>query len=168
MMLELSIYLGLACVLNAYRRILSGKKNGCFYGKNTNPPAPELAKCIKNIHYIESPAWYAQFGALFFLVFAIFRLVHPQVDFGHLMLQIGAAYLVTMGSSGMANYDFQGYINVGCGLPWVDPNENPKSEFAIGSIHFWWWRPWCGKRRRYVPFIGMAATILGIWLGLTL
>ena len=164
MTIEITIYLFVACVLNAYRRVLSGKKNGCFYGKNVNPPAPELEKSIKNLHYIETPAWYSQFGALFFFAFAIFRLLHPETDL--ILREFLAAMLVTMGSSGMANYYYQGYINDGSGLPWLDPNENPKSEFAFGPIRFWWWRPWCGRARKYVPFFGAASVVTGIWLGI--
>ena len=75
---------------------------------------------------------------------------------------------MTMGSSAMASYHFQGYINVGAGLPWVDPNENPKSEFAFNlfgkKFSYWWNRPWKGKFRLYAAIGGVIEIIVAFVL----
>jgi len=172
-MFEIIIYLVFVVLLTSVRRVISGMKNGAFYGRNTKPLPPKLAKYIKNIHFLETPAWYTQFGSLFFAVFAIFRLIHfntgIEFDFWQgllcFIIQLTATLVVCMGSSGMANFHFQGYINHGSSLPWVDPNENPLSEFAFGPISFWWKRPWYGKRRKYIILLGFLSVILGIWMG---
>lgn len=168
MSIEVIIYLVIALILMSVRRVISGMKNGCFYGKNFNPLPEKLAMYIKNIHFLETPAWYTQFGAVFLFLLAFFRTVNPEFSFYTIMIQLFADYMITMGSSAMASYHFQGYINHGAGLPFVDENENPKSEFALNlfgkKISFWWNRPWYGKRRRYTPFLGALSIILGFVL----
>lgn len=165
-MIETIIYLVISCLLGAYHRVLGGMKNACFYAKGSNPIPPLLDKYVKNLHYIETPSWYSQFGSMFFMCFAIFRLVDPTVEFWVIFREFWAAMFITMGSSGMASYFYQGYINVSAGKPFMDPNENPKSEFAFGPIRFWWPRPWGGRFRQYTPFIGTIDLIIGIYLGL--
>lgn len=166
MSIEVTIYIVLALFLMTLRRIISGMKNGCFYGKNANPLPEKLADYIKNIHFLESPAWYVQFGAVFLFILALFRTIHPEWDLRTLGLELLADYLLTMGSSAMASYHFQGYINHGSGLPWIDPNENPKSEFAIKifgkKYSYWWNRPWKGKWKLYSIFFGAVEIIIGI------
>ncbi len=168
MKIEIFIYLILAAILCAVRRAISGAKNGCFYAKGNKYPTPLLDDYIKNIHYLETPAWYSQFGAFFLVVFAVFRLVDYNYEFLMILKQFTAAMIVTMGSSGIASYHFQAFINHGCNLPLVDPNENPKSEFAFGPIKFWWNRPWCGKRRKWIPFVAFISVVLGLLLGLNI
>lgn len=165
MNIEIIVYLIIALILMSIRRIISGMKNGCFYGKNSKPLPDKLEPYIKNIHFLETPAWYSQFGAVFLFLFAIFRIINPEISFYIISIQLLASYMISMGSSAMASYHFQGYINNGAGLPFVDENENPKSEFAINlfgkKISFWWNRPWYGKRRRFTPFLGVLAIIIG-------
>jgi len=166
MQIEIIIYLVLSLLLSSLRRIISGMKNGCFYAKGNKYPTPLLDKYIKNIHFLESPAWYVQFGSLFFSTLAIFRALNYTTNIFDILMQVGASLLVVMGSSGMAGYHFQGYINHGSNLPWVDIKENPKSEFAIGNVSFWWKRSWKGNRRKYFIYIGAISIVLGIYLGI--
>jgi hypothetical protein len=151
---EIIVYLILAAVLSSIRRIISGAKNGAFYGKTNNPNGC-LKKSIANLHYLETPAWYTQFGFQFFLCLAVFRLVFPNSSFESISMSILQAMLMTLGSSSMASWHFQGYINCGSGLPWEDPNENKKSEFVMGKVSFWWYRPWYYKRRRFAIVWGI-------------
>ena len=88
MTVEIVIYLLVGAVLMRQRRVLSGKKNGCFYGKNTQPPIEKLEYAIKNLHFIETPAWYTQFGGMFFLVFASERAAIPETEFVTILLQV--------------------------------------------------------------------------------
>ncbi len=169
---EIIFYLILALLLSSFRRIISGMKNGCFYAKGNAYEVPRLKKYIGNIHYLETPAWYTQFGSVYFFVFAILRLIQTDNDIPYIQEFIGAM-LITMGSSGMASYHFQGYINLGSDKPFIyDENYHPehsgKSEFAWGKIDFWWTRPWTGKRRLYLIPIGAISIILGIYIGMFL
>lgn len=166
MNIEISIYIFVALLLSSIRRIISGMKNGCFYAKGNSYPVPKLEKYIKNIHFLETPAWYVQFGSVFLFYFALLRGINHSVHFWGFMIQLLSAYMVTMGSSAVAGYHFQGYINHGSNLPWVDDKENPKSEFAFGSISFWWKRPWKGKFRLYASILGFIAILIGLYLGL--
>jgi len=165
MTIETVIYLAIALVLMTLRRIISGIKNGAFYAKGNKYETPKLDKYINNLHFAETPAWYTQFGAVFFFLLAFFRASNPEVSFYVISIQLIASYLIMSGSSAMASYHFQGYINHGSNFPWVDLNENPKSEFAIKigkkDISFWWNRPWCGKRRKYTPYLGVISIVAG-------
>ena len=165
---EIIIYLVIAGLLSALRRVISGAKNGTFYGKNAHPPPPLLVKYINNIHFLETPAWYSHFMFQGFLCLAIYRLfdyeygTHGITSYAITFL---AACLTSMGSSSIAGPFYQGYINVGSGKEFVNVNENPKSEFAMGPIRFWWKRPWHGKRRIYASVLGLFTLIGGIYLG---
>jgi len=167
-MVEVSIYLFIGLILMSIRRVISGMKNGAFYGKHNKVHNPKLDKYINNLHYLETPAWYAQFGALFFLVFAIFRLVSGDVELFLMFKQFSAAMLVTMGCSALASYHFQGWINYGEGSPFYNPKEDKMSEFAFGPISFWWNRGLLDKFKRIVPIVGFIVMILGMYLGLFL
>lgn len=145
------VFIFIGAVLMSYRRVLSGLKNGAFYGKTRAIMHRKVLRAIENLHTVETPAWYAQFGGMFCFLFAM------DISW------IGAlsAILITMGSSAMANYHYQGYINIGSGLPFENENENRKSEF---SDWFWWYRPWYGKRRKYVALAGAVSVLAGLIL----
>ena len=166
MLVEITIYCLIALFLSSVRRVISGMKNGCFYAKGNKWETPKLIKYIKNLHFLETPAWYSQFGSVYLFYFALLRCVNYNTNPYEILIQLIASLLVTMGASAMASYHFQGYINHGSNLPWVDENENPKSEFAFGLISFWWNRPWHGKRRKYSIFGGIIMIIIGIYLGI--
>lgn len=148
------IYIGIAALLMIVNRILEGVKSGAFYGKDIKSHAilsNTLRRAIDNIHTVETPLWYAQYGAMFLLLLA----------YSDSWLGIASALLISMGSSAAGGYHRQGFINVGSGLPFEDEKENRRSEFSdLG----WWERPWYGKRRKYFAIAG----IFGILIGLTL
>lgn len=146
-----------ACLL----RIFSGIDNGCYYAKGNRKP-PELAKYMDNLHFVETPFWWLLFGMFGLLVFGLLFYATKQPWYYNAI----ESFLITRGASAMASYHYQKFINIGSGLPAVDPNENPKSEFAWGPIQFWWPRFGYGSRRKYIPFFGVAVALLGIILTL--
>lgn len=163
---EISIYILIAGLLSALRRVISGAKNGCFYAKGNLPYPKILEKYIGNIHFLESPAWYSHFGFQFLLCLCIYRLSHLGEGAMGYFISALAAYLTSMGSSSIAGTFYQGYINVATGKEFIDTTENPKSEFALGNISFWWRRPWKGKLRLYASILGLISLIGGIYLGI--
>lgn len=165
---EIAIYIFSAGVLSALRRIISGMKNGCFYAKGNIPLPKLLAKYVYNIHYLETPAWYTQFGFQFLLCLALYRTFHIDAASSSYHLCVLGAYLTTMGSSAIAGVFYQGYINISADKNFVDETENPKSEFAFCRIHFWWPRPWYGKRRIYASIFGCITLLCGIYVGIFL
>ncbi len=170
MKFEIISYVIIALLLSSMRRVISGMKNGCFYAKGNSYDVPRLKKYIDNLHYIETPAWYTQFGSVFFFVFAIIRLMNHETDLSYFS-ELLSGLLITIGSSAIASYHYQGYINLGSNEPFVfeDENYHPEhphmSEFALGKIHFWWHRPWYGKRRKYLIVTGGLSIVLGILIG---
>lgn len=167
MIVEVTIYIFIAVILSAIRRVISGMKNGAFYGKY-GYHNPKLSKYIRNLHFLETPAWYTQFGAVFFFVFALFRAVYYSVDGWDILLQFVYAMMVTMGTSAAASYHFQGWINYGEGSPFHNPKEDKMSEFAWGPISFWWNRGILDKYKKVVSILGAIVALVGIYLGLHL
>jgi len=163
--IEIMIYLVTAGTLSACSRVIGGIKNGCYYAKGNWRP-DQLKKYMDNLHYAETPNWYCLFGSLFLCAFAIFRTTRQEYEWILFFKQFLSALLVAYGSSGSASYCYQGFINVGSNLPWLDPNENPRSEFAFGPIKFWWSRPWGGKVRKFLPYIGIISLLAGVIIGL--
>ena len=164
--LEISIYILISGFLSSIVRIFSGMKNGCFYAKGNFPYPKILEKYINNIHFIETPFWYCHFGFQFLLCLCIYRLSHLGEGATGYGISLFAAYLTAIGSSSIAGTFYQGYINVASGKEFIDTTENPKSEFALGNISFWWKRPWKGKLRVYASVLGLISLISGIYLGL--
>lgn len=161
-MLETIIYICLACLLVASTHIWSAIKSGCFYAVSSHNKPKLLEKYIKNLHFVQTPFWYSLFGAFAILLFAIFRLMHPQL----ILMNLLCAYLISQGTSTMAGPLYQGFINVGSGLPFINENENHKMELAnpFSNKTIWISRFWYGKRRVYLAFIGLAMIIAGIIL----
>lgn len=163
---EIVIYIFIAGFLSALRRVISGAKNGCFYAKGNLPYPKILEKYIGNIHFLETPAWYSHFGFQFLLCLCIYRIFHLEQGLSGYIVSFIGAYLTAMGSSSIAGTFYQGYINVASGKEFIDKTENPKSEFAMGNISFWWTRPWNGKLRIYASILGVVSLIGGIYLGI--
>lgn len=161
---EIIIYLVTIVILGAIQRIISGLKNATFYAKGSSGPAPQLQKYIRNYHFLETPNWYSTYGVVFLAIWTASRMLHVYCSTTTFFIQLFAAFLTTMGTSGLTNYWYQGYINLGAGLPFENPNENPKSEFALGKVKFWWPRPWGGKRRKYIVVISAISIIVGLYL----
>lgn len=162
--IEILIYLIIIILLGAIRRVLNGMGNATFYSKGNPNPPKELIKYINNYHYLATPMWYTLYSMIFFGALAIARLISPDYTILNYLKEILASYLIMMGSSGMGNYWYQGYINLSAGLPFEDKKENPKSEFALGKIHFWWRRPWGGSMRKYTVIFSLISAIIGLYL----
>lgn len=153
------VYLIGAVLLGSFRRVISGIKNGAFYAKGHKEIHPRILRYVQNLHFAETPAWYTQYGSMCLGLLAVSRLM------GHgLLLSLGIALLLTMSSSAIASPFYQGFINLGTGLPFVNRNENKRSEFAWGPIRFWWPRPWWGPRRILSTFLGVGMVGGGLYL----
>ncbi len=171
-MIETVIYLILSVLLVASAHIWSAVKSGCFYfamrdgGVNPLEKPELLKKYIFNLHYAQTPFWYSLFGAFGILLFAMFRLMNPTVDVLTILMNLLAAYLVAQGTSAMAGPFYQGFVNVGSGLPFIDPNENKSMELAdpITGKKKWVKRFWYGKRRAYLAIGGLLMAVAGILL----
>jgi hypothetical protein len=160
--METIIYIILSVLLVASTHIWSAIKSGCFYSASRGAKPKLLEKYIKNLHYVQTPFWYSLFGAFGIMLFAMFRILHPDV----IWMSLLSTYLIVQGTSAMAGAIYQGFVNVGCGLPFVDPNEKREMELAIPFINktFWVKKFWHGKRRVYLSFLGALMVVVGIYL----
>lgn len=158
--MEIIIYLILSVLLIASTHIWSAIKSGCFYSVSRQQKPESLKKYINNLHFVQTPFWYSLFGAFGVMLFAIFRLMNPHTIWINLL----CAYLISQGTSTMAGPVYQGFINIGCGLPFVDPNEKKSMELAnpITGKTIWIKRFWYGKRRIYLALIGLLMIIIGL------
>lgn len=156
--METIIYISLAALLIASTHVWSAIKSGCFYGKNIKPN--KLEKYINNLHYVQTPFWYSLFGAFGILLICIFRLLNPQF----ILLDVLSAYLISQGTSTLAGPFYQGFVNIGSNLPFIDPNENHSMELANAATNktIWIKRFWYGKRRVYLSIIGLIMIVIGI------
>lgn len=132
----------------ACRRVISGMKNGIIYGgKGSLKPFKE------NLHRLETVTWYVNYTAMFCFTMAFLELV--CVSFVHAVL---FAVLLCWANSALSSPFRQGFINVGSGRPFTDPEENTKQEFIIRfrgkDFGFWFPRPWYGWRRYVFAFLG--------------
>lgn len=151
---EIPFCLLVAMACYAYRRALSGWKNAAFYAKGKGLINGKIYKYIRNLHYLETPAWYAQAGQFFPLVYLIGRLQGLGV-----WMSLGIALVLTWASSAIASPFYQCPINLSEGSPCINKDENPESEFAWGFIRFWWPRPWKGYFRVVSAIGGFVAAI---------
>lgn len=161
-MIETIIYISFSVLLVASTHIWSAIKSGCFYSAMRQDKPALLKKYIENLHYVQTPFWYSLFGAFGLMLFAMFRIMHPEV----IWMSLLSAYLIAQGTSSMAGPIYQGFVNVGCGLPFVDPNENKSMELAnpFNGKTIWIKRFWNGKARIYLAFVGLAMVVTGIYL----
>lgn len=147
--------------------IFSAIKSACFYAKGTrNADNPKLKIYVRNLHFVQTPFWYSLFGAMAVILFVLFRVMNPN----ELLVNILSAYLIAQGSSTMTGVVYQGYINIGSGLPFVNPNENKRMELAnpFTGKTIWIKRFWYGKRRVYLSFVGLIMITLGLILNFNL
>lgn len=154
------ILLILSVVLVFFIRFIDAIKSGCFYAASRQDKPPLLKKYIENIHFAQTPLWYCVFGVFGILLFTIFYLMNPAAW----LLNLLAAYLVSQGTSTMAGPFYQGFINVGCGLPFIDENENREMELAnpLTGKTKWVNRFWYGKRRWYLSLVGILMVVGGL------
>lgn len=139
-----------------YSRIMISKYHGVFYYKGRKKDSnPTIEKWKNNIHILANQAWRSLFGAL--LCFSLIFFMSTYGIFYGVLYSIGFVILV----SSMACYEWQKWINLGIGLPSIDPNEKPKYEYIIFGKSWWLPKFWYGKGRKY---ISIASTIIFILL----
>jgi hypothetical protein len=170
-MKEPFIYLLIAVLSVCSSHIWSAIKSGCFYGKGTADFKNPLKKYIDNLHRAQTPFWYSLFGALFFATMAIARLYSgmpllESVITGQYFNTALAALLVTMGASATCGVFYQGFINLGAGKPFIDPDELDKFEIANPFNYTSLWLPkfWHGRNRIWVSALGLVTLCLGLYM----
>jgi len=155
------ILITIVCLLVAATHILSAIKSGCFYAASSGTKPPLLKRFMDNLHYVQTPFWYALFGAMLVSMFAI--LMHSD---GNLWMVALRSYLLTQGTSTMAGPLYQGFINVGGGKKFTDETEKRAFEFAVPVLNKSVWIPkfWYGKRRWFLVPFGILFIVLGLVL----
>ena len=154
------LLIALALFLASGRRMISGAKNAAFYARDSKQEnIPDyILMWVRNLHRLESPAWYFQFGSVFCFLSAF------ALDQYGYWTAAGIALLGAMSASSFASPIYQGFINNSVAMPFVDTSENPKSEFVFGPISFWWPRPWKG----WIRVLSSACGFVGIIITLQL
>ena len=166
-MYEIPIYLGFVAGLFAYRTILSGRKNGCFYHKNDNPLPPMLEREIKNIHFIETPAWYVQELLAFFFAFSIQRSLNYSTEIVPIIIQIAISLLFVLGTIQLPSYHFQRGITAGLKdddhLDAISQTEIAITIFGY-KIQFWRGRLFSNRGRILAQWLGVIEILFSIFL----
>ncbi|MFK5893724.1 MAG: hypothetical protein QM504_10940 [Pseudomonadota bacterium] len=169
--IEISIYILIAMGMFSYRRVMSGRKNGCFYHKNDDPLPPFLVDEIKNIHNIESPSWRVQTIGVFLMVLAIQRIGNYSFDFWHIVIQLAITGVITLGTIQTPSYHFQRGITAGLKQDW-ELDSITKSEVVIPIINVRFWKPrlFNNRGRIVAQWLGVIEIITGtgalIWFNL--
>ncbi len=142
------LYLFISLLLASCQRGISARKNGVFYGKK-NPSVTDsnIKKWIANIHIITNQEYRAYYGSLFFFLMSF---LSTELSFWWSIL---TSLILTQLTSAVASYSWQKWINLGSGLPPVDPNEPLKYELTIFDKSYWIPKFWRGKRRIWISII---------------
>lgn len=150
------IILLIICI--GFTHILSAIKSGMFYAVSSKNKPKLLEKFINNMHYVQTPFWYACFGSLFLSIFLIYY------DDYFILFLILKSYLITQGTSTVCGPFYQGFINVGAGKKFIDNEERREFEFAVPILNKSVWIPkfWHGKYRIILIPIGLIMIILGL------
>ena len=154
------IYLLIAIALSVVQRSTSSKKNGVFYGKkNPGVTDSKIKLWISNIHIITNQEYRAYWGSIFFYLMSFFTVS----DFGFFGSVIFSAILTQL-TSATSSYYWQKWINLGSGLPAVDPKEPNKWEFTLMGKSYWVPKFWIGKRRIWISILSGILIILSIFI----
>jgi len=170
MTIEIGIYIIFAMICFIIRTIISGRKNGCFYHKNDKPLPPLLKKSIKNIHFIETPAWYAQTLGIAILIFAICRLINPTFELLNIIYQIIITIIIATGAYTAPSYHYQRGVTAGLRSDdKLDIFDGNKSEVAlkIGNkviLQFWKKQLFYNKGRKLAQWVGIIEILIGVIL----
>lgn len=159
-MIETVIYISAACLLVASAHVWSAVKSGCFYAAMRREKPKLLEKYINNLHYVQTPFWYSLFGAFGIMLLAVLQLINKD----SLLTNLLCAFLISQGTSALAGPLYQGFVNVGAGLPFIDENERKEMELAdpISGKTKWFKRFWYGKRRVLFSVVGLLMIVAGI------
>lgn len=148
MITVLSIILILVPLIIAINRTLMGIHRGVFYAMgNQQNFHTAIDFFIENIHRAATPTYYGLIGTPFLLLTILFyQFQLPELFFlnwinitNQWVLSISHAFILSMSGSFIGSTTYQGFINIGSGLPFIDPDEKMWSEFNLfGLISFWW------------------------------
>lgn len=145
-------------ILLAYSRVMFSKHNAVFYYKGRKKGSnPIIEEWKDNIHIIANEAYRTVFGAIFMMSMAI---LWPQYEWMSLIYSL----IITFLTSATASYHWQRWINLGVGLPAVDPNEKRSYELTFAGQSwiipkFWW-----GARRKWISIIASICLLIFIIL----
>jgi len=143
------IYLLIALGLSALQRTFSSKKNGVFYGKgNLAVTDSRLKSWISNIHIITNQEYRAYWGSIFFYIMSFLT-----VSVLDIICSIILSLVLTQLVSATASYHWQKWINLGSGLPSVDPNELRKWELTFNNKSYWIPKFWVGSNRIWISIV---------------
>jgi hypothetical protein len=147
-----TFFLAVALMASTISRVLSGAQNGVFYSKNlTNVTDPHIRLWRKNIHHLANEVHRTYMIRTFFFLMAI---LWDQTGW---LWCISASLALTMLSSAAASYGWQKWINLGSGLPAVDPNERRDYELTFRGKSWWIPKFWYGERRRWISLAAVVA-----------
>ena len=143
----------IGCVLISYSRVMFAKHNAVFYYKGRKKGSnPIIEEWKNNIHIIANEAYRTLFGAFF-----CFCLVFTLPLFG--LMAIPYSLLLVILTSAIASYDWQRWINLGVGLPAIDPNEKQSYELTLGKKKWIIPKFWYGKRRLIISWCSLFGLI---------
>lgn len=152
--------LGLLCM--SYLRVIHARKNGIFYAKGNlanlkdfDEASAKIKRWTKNIHIVTNQEYRAQYIGMFCFVMAVL-IPHASWWFAILL-----SVALTQLASAIACYGWQKWINVGSGLPAIDPNEPSHYELTLFGKSYWIYKFWTGKYRPYISVISLI-TMLAI------
>lgn len=132
----------------AYRRDISSRKNGVFYGKgNKAVTDPKILKWISNIHIVTNQGYRSWWLSLFCLTSAFLLSFYSWLP-----ALLYSLIIVTLTSSSVSA-EWQKWINLGSGLEKYDPNEKRSWELTLFDRSYWIPKFWYGKRRLYISWI---------------
>lgn len=142
-----AILVTLGLILIGYTRVMFSKHNAVFYYKGRKKGShPIIEEWKNNIHILANQAYRTLFGAMVCLTSAILL---PKFGFLAILYSIGLMFI----TSAMASYDWQKWINLGVGLPEIDPNEKRSYELIIFKKSYIIPKFWWGVRRKWISII---------------
>lgn len=177
--IELIITFVILVIFSAYRRVISGKKNGAFYAKgNRNIKDKKIKSWINNLHRLETPAWYAQFIPVFFVTLNFLRIyifsleLEFHYDILNLIEQFTLTLIATMSISGLGYKNYQKYINIGAGVVDDDPIKTElifkyptlvKGKIVYKEYFFYYnkfWEKWGDNTITLMSFISLVLSFI--------
>lgn len=173
MQIELIVYLLAGLLGAALGILLDGIEQGVYYavrsrknwesqcGENSQPKAPrfrlgrvhpKLRRFIQNVHAIQTPVSISFTLQMLALSMGVLR--GAGVDF---MYALPCTAGLVMGTWWIVSGHWQGWLNLGVGRPYLDPDENPQAEVSDTEL----WRPklFHGRAHRVGTVVGILMVI---------
>lgn len=147
------LFLIAGVLLTSYSRVMVAKYHSVFYYKGRKKGSnPIIEKWKDNIHILANQAYRSLFGALFCFLMAFLL---PQFGWISLLYSLIIVFL----TSASASYEWQKWINLGVGLPEIDPKETQSYEFIIFGKSYVIPKFWYGKRRKPIAMFSLIGLI---------